>query len=103
MIEIISKKFKPTDTDQRFMDWCAEVERDEPKTWKGHTIEDIVVMEYNEFIKDLKSGEDARKNLIHLSTALLKMWTSIYCTLKNVEKIRCWGLIRISQMQTFQI
>ena len=48
MIEIISKKFKPTDTDQRFMDWCAEVERDEPKTWKGHTIEDIVVMEYNE-------------------------------------------------------
>ena len=67
MIEIISKKFKPTDTDQRFMDWCAEVERDEPKTWKGHTIEDIVVMEYNEL------------------------------------KIRCWGLIRISQMQTFQI
>ena len=66
MIEIISKKFKPTDTDQRFMDWCAEVERDEPKTWKGHTIEDIVVMEYNEFIK-----------LIHLSTALLKMWRKL--------------------------
>ena len=38
MIEIISKKFKASDTDQRFMDWCAEVERDEPKTWKGHTI-----------------------------------------------------------------
>ena len=56
MIEIISKKFKPTDTDQRFMDWCAEVERDEPKTWKGHTIEAIVVMEYNEFMIDLKSG-----------------------------------------------
>ena len=68
MIEIISK---------RFMDWCAEVERDEPKTWKGHTIEDIVVMEYNEFMKDLKSGEDARKNLIHLSTALLKMWRKL--------------------------
>ena len=59
------------------MDWCAEVERDEPKTWKGHTIEDIVVMEYNEFMKDLKSGEDARKNLIHLSTALLKMWRKL--------------------------
>ena len=57
--------------------WCAEVERDEPKTWKGHTIEDIVVMEYNEFMKDLKSGEDARKNLIHLSTALLKMWRKL--------------------------
>ena len=41
MIEIISKKFKASDTDQRFMDWCAEVERDEPKTWKGHTIEKI--------------------------------------------------------------
>ena len=77
MIEIISKKFKPTDTDQRFMDWCAEVEKDEPKTWKGHTIEDIVVMEYNEFMKDLKSGEDARKNLIQLSTALLKMWRKL--------------------------
>ena len=71
------KKFKASDTDQRFMDWCAEVERDEPKTWKGHTIEDIVVMEYNEFMKDLKSGEDARKNLIHLSTALLKMWRKL--------------------------
>ena len=45
--------------------------------WKGHTIEDIVVMEYNEFMKDLKSGEDARKNLIHLSTALLKMWRKL--------------------------
>ena len=55
----------------------AEVEKDEPKTWKGHTIEDIVVMEYNEFMKDLKSGEDARKNLIHLSTALLKMWRKL--------------------------
>ena len=64
MIEIISN-------------WCAEVERDEPKTWKGHTIEDIVAMEYNEFMKDLKSGEDARKNLIHLSTALLKMWRKL--------------------------
>jgi hypothetical protein len=77
MIEIISKKFKATDTDQRFMDWCAEVERDEPKTWKGHTIEDIVVMEYNEFMKDLKDGKDARENLIHLSTALLKMWRKL--------------------------
>ena len=75
MIEIISKKFKASDTDQRFMDWCAEVERDEPKTWKGHTIEDIVVMEN----------------------------TSIYCTSENVEKIRCWGLIRILQMQIYQI
>ena len=43
----------------------------------SHTIEDIVVMEYNEFMKDLKSGEDARKNLIHLSTALLKMWRKL--------------------------
>ena len=83
MIEIISKKFKASDTDQRFMDWCAEVERDEPKTWKGHTIEDIVVMEYNEFMK--------------------KFNTSIYCTSENVEKIRCWGLIRILQMQIYQI
>lgn len=80
MIEIISRKFKPTETDQNFMDWCAEVDHNEPKTWYNHTIEDIVAMEYNELIKAIKENdyEHIETNVIHLSVALLRMWRKIH-------------------------
>lgn len=81
MIEIISRKFKPTDIDQQFMDECAELERNHPNTWNKYNmdysgINEIINMEYNELMNAVKNKnhEEYRENIIHLSTALLYAW-----------------------------
>ena len=81
MIEIVSRRFKPTDADQEFMDACAEIDRNPPAIWSKYSdMADVITMEYNEMVQAKKSGNMAeyKENLIHLSTALLKEWRKIY-------------------------
>lgn len=81
MIEIVSRRFKPTDVDQKFMDACEEIDRNPPATWSKYSdMADVITMEYNEMLQAKKSGNMAeyKENLIHLSTALLKEWRRTY-------------------------
>lgn len=78
MIEIISRKFKPTETDQEFMDRCKIIDDNPPATW--YNTDDIVTMEYNELAKAIKANDHKgiEDNIIHLSVALLRMWREMY-------------------------
>lgn len=81
MIEIATKSWKPSETDKKFMDACAEIDRNPPATWSKYSdMADVITMEYNEMLQAKKSGNMAeyKENLIHLSTALLKEWRKIY-------------------------
>ena len=81
MIEIVSRRFKPTDADQEFMDACAEIDHNPPATWsKYDNPSDIVKMEYEEITNAMKNNDMKayKENLIHLSVALLHEWRCLH-------------------------
>lgn len=81
MIEITTKSWKPSETDQEFMDACAEIDRNPPATWSKYDNQsDIVKMEYEEMTNAMKNNDmkSYKENLIHLSTALLHEWRCLH-------------------------
>lgn len=91
MIEIFTKIKKPLsdaaedlnnldkNPDAAFMRDCAKVDKNPPASWNRYDVKTleginkIIAMEYQE-LSSFKSIEDYRKNLIHLSVALLRAW-----------------------------
>lgn len=81
MIEITTKSWKPSETDQAFMDACEEIDRNPPATWsKYDNPSDIVKMEYEEMTNAMKNNDMKayKENLIHLSVALLHEWRCLH-------------------------
>lgn len=81
MIEITTKSWKPSETDQEFMGACAEIDRNPPATWsKYDNPSDIVKMEYEEMTNAMKNNDMQayKENLIHLSVALLHEWRCLH-------------------------
>ena len=81
MIEITTKSWKPSDVDKKFMDECAMIDHDVPKTWyKYDNMNDIIKMEYDEMITAMKNNDmkSYKENLIHLSVALLHEWRRLH-------------------------
>ena len=67
--------------DAEFMENCRKVDEHRPATWNKYDntlagANDIIIMECNELIKDIKSNNEAdwEQNLYHLSVALLNAW-----------------------------
>lgn len=81
MIEIATKSWKPSETDKKFMDACAEIDHNPPATWsKYDNPSDIVKMEYEEMTNAMKNNDmkSYKENLIHLSVALLHEWRCLH-------------------------
>ena len=81
MIEIVSRRFKPTHTDQKFMDACEEIDHNPPATWsKYDNPSDVIKMEYDEMTNAMKNNDMKayKENLIHLSVALLHEWRCLH-------------------------
>ena len=81
MIEIVSRRFKPTDADQKFMDACEEIDRNPPATWsKYDNPSDVIKMEYDEMTTAMKNNDmkSYKENIIHLSVALLHEWRCLH-------------------------
>lgn len=88
MIEIITVKSHKSGDDRyngspdaEFMENCRRVDENRPATWSKYDntlagANDIIIMECNELIKDIKNNDEAdwEQNLYHLSVALLNAW-----------------------------
>ena len=67
-----------SNVDKEFMIECAKVDENRPDTWLNYQDNpmSIVNMEYNELIR-AKDTEMKKKEIYHLSAALLNLWRTL--------------------------